>query len=83
MLNFLQSKEEYEVSVCLCGSHGCRGSYLNLAVAGDFQKVISEFRKCFAHPFVNSTMPMDIHKRLYLVDLSFCVFLLELASDII
>lgn len=38
-----ESKEEYEVSVCLCGSHGCRGSYLNLAGAGAFQKVLKEF----------------------------------------
>jgi len=37
-----ESKEEYEVSVCLCGSHGCRGSYLNLAGAGAFQKVLKE-----------------------------------------
>lgn len=38
-----ESKDEYEVSVCLCGSHGCRGSYFNLAVAGAFQKVLKEF----------------------------------------
>lgn len=28
-----QSKEEYEASVCLCGSQVCRGSYLNLTGA--------------------------------------------------
>lgn len=36
---FLQSKEEYEASVCLCGSQVCRGSYLNLTGEGAFQKV--------------------------------------------
>lgn len=35
----LQSKEEYEASVCLCGSQVCRGSYLNLTGEGAFQKV--------------------------------------------
>lgn len=35
----LQSKEEYEASVCLCGSQVCRGSYLNLTGEGSFQKV--------------------------------------------
>lgn len=34
-----QSKEEYEASVCLCGSQICRGSYLNLTGEGAFQKV--------------------------------------------
>lgn len=38
---FVQSKEEYEASVCLCGNHVCRGSYLNLAGEGAFQKVYS------------------------------------------
>eukprot|EP01018_Ginkgo_biloba_P011217 Gb_22849 [translate_table: standard] len=37
-----ESKEEYEASVCLCGSQGCRGSYLNLAGAGAYQKVLKE-----------------------------------------
>lgn len=35
----LQSKEEYEASVCLCGSQVCRGSYLNLTGEGAFEKV--------------------------------------------
>ncbi|KAG0503619.1 hypothetical protein HPP92_003691 [Vanilla planifolia] len=35
-----ESKEEYEASVCLCGSHVCRGSYLNLIGEGAFQKVL-------------------------------------------
>ncbi|KAL2938051.1 Histone-lysine N-methyltransferase ATXR3 [Bienertia sinuspersici] len=34
-----ESKEEYEASVCLCGSQVCRGSYLNLTGEGAFQKV--------------------------------------------
>lgn len=38
-VDFLQSKEEYEASVCLCGNQGCRGSYLNLTGEGAFQKV--------------------------------------------
>ncbi|XP_019056103.1 PREDICTED: histone-lysine N-methyltransferase ATXR3-like isoform X2 [Nelumbo nucifera] len=33
-----ESKEEYEASVCLCGSQVCRGSYLNLTGEGAFQK---------------------------------------------
>ncbi|CAI9759959.1 unnamed protein product [Fraxinus pennsylvanica] len=37
-----ESKEEYEASVCLCGSQVCRGSYLNLTGEGAFQKVIKE-----------------------------------------
>ncbi|XP_057838042.2 histone-lysine N-methyltransferase ATXR3 [Cryptomeria japonica] len=37
-----ESKEEYEASVCLCGTYGCRGSYLNLAGAGAYQKVLKE-----------------------------------------
>lgn len=39
LLIMLQSKEEYEASVCLCGSQVCRGSYLNLTGEGAFQKV--------------------------------------------
>lgn len=39
--SFCQSKEEYEVSVCLCGSQVCRGSYLNLTGEGAFQKVLA------------------------------------------
>ncbi|KAG5226557.1 SET domain-containing family protein [Salix suchowensis] len=35
-----ESKEEYEASVCLCGSQVCRGSYLNLTGEGAFQKVL-------------------------------------------
>ena len=35
-----ESKEEYEVSVCLCGSQVCRMSYLNLIGEGIFQKVL-------------------------------------------
>ena len=35
----VQSKEEYEASVCLCGSQVCRGSYLNLAGEEAFEKV--------------------------------------------
>ncbi|KAH9323189.1 hypothetical protein KI387_017828, partial [Taxus chinensis] len=37
-----ESKEEYEASVCLCGTSCCRGSYLNLAGAGAYQKVLKE-----------------------------------------
>ncbi|KAL5976100.1 hypothetical protein ACLOJK_020430 [Asimina triloba] len=37
-----ESKEEYEKSVCLCGSQVCRGSYLNLVGEGAFQKVLKE-----------------------------------------
>ncbi|XP_010267835.1 PREDICTED: histone-lysine N-methyltransferase ATXR3-like isoform X2 [Nelumbo nucifera] len=37
-----ESKEEYEASVCLCGSQVCRGSYLNLTGEGAFQKVLKE-----------------------------------------
>lgn len=44
----LQSKEEYEASVCLCGSQVCRGSYLNLTGEGAFQKVYEgDQMKCF------------------------------------
>ncbi|KGN43552.1 histone-lysine N-methyltransferase ATXR3 [Cucumis sativus] len=38
-----ESKEEYEASVCLCGSHVCRGSYLNLTGDGAFLKVLEEW----------------------------------------
>ncbi|WCJ37690.1 Histone-lysine N-methyltransferase ATXR3 [Euphorbia peplus] len=38
-----ESKEEYEASVCLCGSQVCRGSYLNLTGEGAFQKVFKEW----------------------------------------
>ncbi|KAL9322543.1 hypothetical protein ACSQ67_010596 [Phaseolus vulgaris] len=37
-----ESKEEYEASVCLCGSQVCRGSYLNLTGEGAFQKVLKD-----------------------------------------
>ncbi|XP_071698145.1 histone-lysine N-methyltransferase ATXR3-like [Rutidosis leptorrhynchoides] len=37
-----ESKEEYEASVCLCGSQVCRGSFLNLTGEGAFQKVLEE-----------------------------------------
>ncbi|XVF66941.1 hypothetical protein PTKIN_Ptkin10aG0080500 [Pterospermum kingtungense] len=37
-----ESKEEYEASVCLCGSQVCRGSYLNLTGESAFQKVLKE-----------------------------------------
>ncbi|XP_024523733.1 histone-lysine N-methyltransferase ATXR3 [Selaginella moellendorffii] len=37
-----ESKEEYNNSICLCGSQCCRGSYLNLANAGASQDVIKE-----------------------------------------
>ncbi|XP_042477330.1 histone-lysine N-methyltransferase ATXR3-like isoform X2 [Macadamia integrifolia] len=37
-----ESKEEYEASVCLCGSQVCRGSYLNLTGEGAFQKILKE-----------------------------------------
>ncbi|KAK7324764.1 hypothetical protein VNO77_28596 [Canavalia gladiata] len=37
-----ESKEEYEASVCLCGSLVCRGSYLNLTGEGAFQKVLKD-----------------------------------------
>ncbi|KAK9051970.1 hypothetical protein SSX86_028598 [Deinandra increscens subsp. villosa] len=42
LLIFIQSKEEYEASVCLCGSQVCRGSFLNLTGEGAFQKVLKE-----------------------------------------
>ncbi|EXC23165.1 putative histone-lysine N-methyltransferase [Morus notabilis] len=38
-----ESKDEYEASVCLCGSQVCRGSYLNLTGEGAFQKVLKEW----------------------------------------
>ncbi|XP_019167719.1 PREDICTED: histone-lysine N-methyltransferase ATXR3 [Ipomoea nil] len=38
-----ESKEEYEASVCLCGSQVCRGSYLNLTGEGAYQKVIEQY----------------------------------------
>nr|XP_033517072.1 histone-lysine N-methyltransferase ATXR3 isoform X1 [Nicotiana tomentosiformis] len=38
-----ESKEEYEASVCLCGSQVCRGSYLNLTGEGAFLKVLQEY----------------------------------------
>uniref|UniRef100_A0A7N0TFX8 SET domain-containing protein n=1 Tax=Kalanchoe fedtschenkoi TaxID=63787 RepID=A0A7N0TFX8_KALFE len=38
-----ESKEEYEVSVCLCGSQVCRGSYLNLTGEGAFEMVLEEW----------------------------------------
>ncbi|XP_027061687.2 histone-lysine N-methyltransferase ATXR3-like [Coffea arabica] len=38
-----ESKEEYEASVCLCGSQVCRGSYLNLTGEGAYQKVLKEY----------------------------------------
>ncbi|KAL5573213.1 hypothetical protein UlMin_022810 [Ulmus minor] len=38
-----ESKEEYEASVCLCGSQVCRGSYLNLTGEGAFQNVLKEW----------------------------------------
>ena len=47
LVKFLQSKEEYEASVCLCGSQVCRGSYLNLTGEGAFQKVQSVTLKSF------------------------------------
>ncbi|XP_076917425.1 histone-lysine N-methyltransferase ATXR3-like [Bidens hawaiensis] len=37
-----ESKEEYEASVCLCGSQVCRGSFLNLTGEGAFQKVLKD-----------------------------------------
>ncbi|KAK1326653.1 putative histone-lysine N-methyltransferase ATXR3 [Acorus calamus] len=37
-----ESKEEYEASVCLCGSQVCRGSYLNLTGEEAFQMVLKE-----------------------------------------
>ncbi|BBN01324.1 [histone H3]-lysine4 N-trimethyltransferase ATXR3 [Marchantia polymorpha subsp. ruderalis] len=36
-----ESKEEYNNAVCLCGSQGCRGSYLNLTGSGTFEEVIA------------------------------------------
>lgn len=36
---FLQSKDEYEASVCLCGSQVCRGSFLNLTGEEAYQNV--------------------------------------------
>ncbi|KAJ7518910.1 hypothetical protein O6H91_20G014700 [Diphasiastrum complanatum] len=35
-----ESKEEWKISICLCGSHVCRGSYLNLTGAGTFEEVM-------------------------------------------
>ncbi|XP_078428561.1 SET domain protein 2 [Wolffia australiana] len=37
-----ESKEEYEASVCLCGTQVCRGSYLNLTGEDAFQNVLKE-----------------------------------------
>eukprot|EP00250_Pteridium_aquilinum_P014016 c21723_g1_i2 orf=471-7637(-) len=37
-----ESKEEHEKSVCLCGSHVCRGSYLNFAGPETFQEIMRE-----------------------------------------
>ncbi|XP_072970042.1 histone-lysine N-methyltransferase ATXR3 [Typha angustifolia] len=37
-----ESKEEYEASVCLCGTQICRGSYLNLSGEEAYQKVMKE-----------------------------------------
>ncbi|KAF6162726.1 hypothetical protein GIB67_028995 [Kingdonia uniflora] len=37
-----ESKEEYEASVCLCGSQVYRGSYLNLTGEGAYHKVLKE-----------------------------------------
>lgn len=37
-----ESKEEHEKSVCLCGSHVCRGSYLNFAGPETFQEIMKE-----------------------------------------
>ncbi|KAJ1698179.1 hypothetical protein LUZ63_006691 [Rhynchospora breviuscula] len=37
-----ESKEEYEASVCLCGSQICRGSYLSLASEEAFQNTLQE-----------------------------------------
>lgn len=50
----LQSKEEYEASVCLCGSQVCRGSYLNLTGEGAFQKV-QALLSCFC----SCSFPVD------------------------
>ncbi|KAK9689683.1 hypothetical protein RND81_09G075000 [Saponaria officinalis] len=38
-----ESKEEYEASVCLCGSQVCRGSYLSLTGEGAYDKVMKEW----------------------------------------
>ena len=48
LLKLMQSKEEYEASVCLCGGQVCRGSYLNLTGEGAFQKVQPETPKSFS-----------------------------------
>ncbi|KAH7365252.1 hypothetical protein KP509_18G017200 [Ceratopteris richardii] len=37
-----ESKEEHEKSICLCGSHICRGSYLNFAGPETFQEIMKE-----------------------------------------
>nr|XP_011463008.1 PREDICTED: probable histone-lysine N-methyltransferase ATXR3 [Fragaria vesca subsp. vesca] len=38
-----ESKEEYEASVCLCGSQVCRGSYLNLTGEEAFLQVLKDW----------------------------------------
>ncbi|KAJ7549235.1 hypothetical protein O6H91_07G046000 [Diphasiastrum complanatum] len=38
-----ESKEEWKISICLCGSQGCRGSYLNLTGAGTFEEVMKRY----------------------------------------
>ncbi|XP_051124963.1 histone-lysine N-methyltransferase ATXR3-like isoform X2 [Andrographis paniculata] len=37
-----ESNDEYENSVCLCGTSDCRGSYLNLTGEGAFEQVLKK-----------------------------------------
>ncbi|KAL2644717.1 hypothetical protein R1flu_012304 [Riccia fluitans] len=37
-----ESKEEFENARCLCGTQGCKGSYLNLTGSGTYEQVISK-----------------------------------------
>lgn len=46
-----QSKEEHDSSVCLCGSQGCKGSYLCYTGPGAYDEVSFVF---FNHEPVDS-----------------------------
>ncbi|KAL3697909.1 hypothetical protein R1sor_011985 [Riccia sorocarpa] len=37
-----ESKEEFENARCLCGTQGCKGSYLNLTGSGTYEQVITK-----------------------------------------
>ena len=57
----VQSKEEYEASVCLCGSQVCRGSYLNLSGEGAFEKVCVVECVLLLNIFKCSSFTIHIH----------------------